>query len=157
MSDDSHISINNSQYDAAKFLKFGCFVEQEEALWQGSTPREIFEFCAKIKTNMSALQIKKRVDYLLYLLGLQDCQHTPCGGMFIDGLSGGERKRTSIGCELVTLPKLIILDEPTSGLDSECALSIMKYLKKLTKLNNTTIICSIHQPSSKIMALCDQV
>jgi len=93
---------------------------------------------------MNAEQRIKRVDYLINLLGLQDCQNTPCGGMFIDGLSGGERKRVSIGCELVTLPKLIILDEPTSGLDSESALNIMKYLKKLTQMNSTTVICSIH-------------
>ena len=104
----------------------------------------MFEFCAKIKTDMNAEQRIKRVDYLINLLGLQDCQNTPCGGMFIDGLSGGERKRVSIGCELVTLPKLIILDEPTSGLDSESALNIMKYLKKLTQMNSTTVICSIH-------------
>jgi ABC-type multidrug transport system ATPase subunit len=62
----------------------------------------------------------------------------------IDGLSGGERKRTSIGCELLNESSLIILDEPTSGLDSQAALNIMQYLKKLTKLNQTTVICSIH-------------
>lgn len=43
-------------------------------------------------------------------------------------LSGGERKRTAIGVELITDPKIIFLDEPTSGLDSFTALKIVKIL-----------------------------
>ena len=52
------------------------------------------------------------------------------GGLFSKGLSGGERKRTSIGYELITDPNLLLLDEPTSGLDSTTALKIIKTLKK---------------------------
>jgi ABC-type multidrug transport system ATPase subunit len=74
---------------------------------------------------MDAQQRQKRVDQLIYLLGLQDCQFTPCGGNYVTGLSGGERKRTSIGYDLITLPKLILLDEPTSGLDSNCAFNLI--------------------------------
>jgi len=57
-------------------------------------------------------------------LGLQDCQNTMFGGQFIKGLSGGERKRTAIGYELISNPSLVFLDEPTSGLDSHTALKI---------------------------------
>jgi ABC-type multidrug transport system ATPase subunit len=48
------------------------------------------------------------------------------------GISGGERKRTSIGVELITNPSLIFLDEPTTGLDSYTATQIMKVLKSLS-------------------------
>lgn len=59
------------------------------------------------------------------------------------GLSGGERKRTSIGYELITDPALVLLDEPTSGLDSTTALNITKILKKEAQ-GGKTIIATIH-------------
>jgi len=65
------------------------------------------------------------------------------GGFFLKGLSGGERKRTSIGYELITNPKLLLLDEPTSGLDSSTALQIIKLLKQEAK-KGMTIVCTIH-------------
>jgi len=57
---------------------------------------------------------------------LERCLNTPIGGTFVKGISGGERKRTSIGFELVTDPQVIFLDEPTSGLDSFTAFLVMK-------------------------------
>lgn len=69
--------------------------------------------------------------------------------MLKKGISGGERKRTSIGYELISDPKLILLDEPTSGLDSTTALRIVKLLKREAQ-SGVTIICTIHQPSSEI-------
>jgi len=63
-------------------------------------------------------------------------------------ISGGERKRTAIGVELITDPSLILLDEPTSGLDSFKALQIVQLLKKLAR-QGKTVISTIHQPSSE--------
>jgi ABC-type multidrug transport system ATPase subunit len=62
-------------------------------------------------------------------LGLKSCADTFNGGKMVKGLSGGERKRTSIGQELITSPSMILLDEPTSGLDSHTAAKIAKLLK----------------------------
>ena len=59
------------------------------------------------------------------------------------GLSGGERKRTSIGYEIITNPSLLILDETTSGLDSSTALKIIKLMKQEAK-RGMTILCTIH-------------
>ena len=59
------------------------------------------------------------------------------------GLSGGERKRTSIGYEIITNPSLLLLDEPTSGLDSITALSIVKLLKR-EAYKGLTVLCTIH-------------
>jgi len=84
------------------------------------------------------------VDDTINRLGLQECQHTRIGGVLIKGISGGERKRTSIGYELITDPKLLLCDEPTSGLDSHTALKIMRMLKNEVEENKITIICTIH-------------
>lgn len=62
-------------------------------------------------------------------MGLHAIQDIPIGGAYKKLLSGGERKRTAIGVELITDPSLILLDEPTSGLDSFKALSIVKMLR----------------------------
>lgn len=59
-------------------------------------------------------------------------------------ISGGERKRTSIGVELITDPSMVLLDEPTSGLDSFMAVSICKTLQKLAHNKGKTIISTIH-------------
>merc|ERR1719204_1650398 len=74
----------------------------------------------------------------------------------VRGISGGEKKRVSIGIELLRNPGVIFLDEPTTGLDSYQALSVMKSLKQLSS-SGRTVICSIHQPRSAIYALTDNI
>ena len=56
-----------------------------------------------------------------------------CGSQMKKTISGGERKRTAIGVELITDPQVILLDEPTSGLDSHRASSIVMLLKRLAR------------------------
>jgi ATP-binding cassette subfamily G (WHITE) protein 1 len=74
----------------------------------------------------------------------------------VKGISGGERKRTSIGVELITDPSLIFLDEPTTGLDSFTATSVMETLKDLAK-SGRTIVQTIHQPNSDIYEMFDRL
>lgn len=64
-------------------------------------------------------------------MGLEKCKDTVIGSILKKTISGGERKRTSIGVELITDPSMILLDEPTSGLDSFMAKSICRLLSKL--------------------------
>ena len=75
----------------------------------------------------------------------------------IKGISGGERKRVSIGIELVSDPIAILLDEPTSGLDSFTAFILLNLLKKLCQEKGKTIIFTIHQPSADIYQLFDRI
>jgi ABC-type multidrug transport system ATPase subunit len=75
----------------------------------------------------------------------------------IKGISGGEKRRTSIAYELITDPTVIILDEPTSGLDSLTSFIIMKYLKKLAKDESKTVVFTIHNPNSEIFELFDRL
>ena len=52
------------------------------------------------------------------------------GTEFFRGVSGGERKRTSIGMELIIEPQVLFLDEPTTGLDAHTAVSVIRLLKR---------------------------
>ena len=73
------------------------------------------------------------------------------------GISGGEKRRVGIACELVTSPSILFLDEPTSGLDAFNAFNVVECLVTLAKTYNRTIIFTIHQPRSNIVALFDHL
>lgn len=98
----------------------------------------------------------KRAESIINELGLDRCKDTIIGGQFKRGVSGGERKRVSIGHEMLVDPSLLFLDEPTSGLDSTTALRIIKTLKDLAK-SGKTIITTIHQPSSTVYYMFDKM
>lgn len=68
---------------------------------------------------------------MIWELKLTKCANTKIGGALVKGVSGGERKRTSIGVELITNPTLIFLDEPTTGLDSYTSEQVMDILREL--------------------------
>jgi ABC-type multidrug transport system ATPase subunit len=72
-------------------------------------------------------------------------------------LSGGERKRCSIGVELVSEPSIILLDEPTSGLDSFKAQSICQLLNHLSRTKGKTVLATIHSPSSEAFFYFDKL
>ena len=80
-----------------------------------------------------------RVEEIIKELRLKKCENTKIGGPLLKGVSGGERKRTSIGVELITDPNLIFFDEPTTGLDSFTATSVMETLNELAKTGRTII------------------
>jgi ABC-type multidrug transport system ATPase subunit len=79
------------------------------------------------------------------------------GGVLVKGISGGERKRTSIAFELISDPRVIILDEPTSGLDSLTSFVIVRYLRELAHGCGRTVLLTIHQPNSETFALFDRL
>jgi len=106
---------------------------------------ESIRFAAKLRTSLNSEQIEETTNEIVRRLGLEHCRNTR-----IKKLSGGERKRTSIGYEMITDPKLLLCDEPTSGLDSTTALKIVKLLKREAVVRNLTILCTIHQPSADI-------
>lgn len=72
------------------------------------------------------------------------------------GLSGGEKKRCTIGYELITDPKVLLLDEPTSGLDSSSSLKIMKQMRREAQ-RGRAVLATIHQPSTELFNLFNKV
>ena len=120
------------------------------------TVRECLLFAARLKLPGTEQEKIARVDELILDLKLKKCRNSFIGGPLLKGVSGGERKRTSIGVELVTNPSLIFLDEPTTGLDSYTATQVMKMLSRLAK-SGRTVVQTIHQPNSEIFGLFDKL
>ena len=138
------------------FGDVGAYVMQDDILFSYFTVEEAFLFAAKLKLNVSMNQQKTRVRKLMNELGLWEIRTTLIGDTMKKFISGGERKRTAIGVEMITDPQLLLLDEPTSGLDSFRAFSIVKFLK-LQAEKGKTVLATIHQPSSEAYASFDKV
>lgn len=135
------------------------YVVQDDILMGTLTVRENLLFSANLRLNphqYSSKEKHNRVDAIIQDLGLTDCAHTKIGTEFLRGVSGGERKRCSIGMELITSPSLLFLDEPTTGLDSNTANCIISLLHRLSR-RGKTVIFSIHQPRYTIFRQFDHL
>lgn len=148
--------IKGDDRDSIDFTRFTAYVEQEDILLQTMTVRECLLFAARMKLNPKKKNIDLTVDTLLDSLKLTKSKNTLIGGPLLRGVSGGERKRTSIGVELITEPSLLFLDEPTTGLDSFTSENIVDLLKDIAN-SGRTVTCTIHQPNSEMFSKFDQL
>ncbi|XP_039141933.1 LOW QUALITY PROTEIN: ABC transporter G family member 26 [Dioscorea cayenensis subsp. rotundata] len=152
-----NITYNDTPYSPALKRRIG-FVTQDDVLFPQLTVEETLVFAAflRLPSFMTKQEKYSRADAIIKELGLQRCRHTRIGGDFVKGISGGERKRTSIGYEILVEPSLLLLDEPTSGLDSSSASKLLCVLQNLAKAGRT-IITTIHQPSSRMFYMFDKL
>ena len=139
------------------FGKYAAYVMQDDVIFEHFTVREALRFAARLKLRITEKKQEQRINQLLYDLGLEDCADTIVGSVLKKTISGGERKRTAIGVELITNPQMVLLDEPTSGLDAFTAIKICRILQTLAREKGKTIISTIHQPSSQSFALFDRL
>jgi ABC-type lipoprotein export system ATPase subunit len=123
----AEIRMNEYQVDPTNIevRKQIAFVAQDDSLSFTATPREAIRFSAKLRLPRVTTddEIEELADRMLAELGLKDCADTIVGGSLIKGISGGERKRTSVGVELVTKPSLVFLDGEISCISSSGVLS----------------------------------
>ncbi|KAL3066717.1 hypothetical protein OYC64_016625 [Pagothenia borchgrevinki] len=135
------------------------YVVQDDILMGTLSVKENLLFSANLRLNPrhhTSADKNSRVDAIIQDLGLTDCAGTKIGTEFLRGVSGGERKRCSIGMELITSPSLLFLDEPTTGLDSNTANCIINLLYRLSR-RGKTVIFSIHQPRYSIFRKFDHL
>jgi ABC-type multidrug transport system ATPase subunit len=110
------------------------------------------EWHSSTSTPSTSLLVEVEVE-----LGLKDCADTRVGdGYRQGGCSGGERRRVSIGVQMLRNPSILFLDEPTTGLDATSAFHLVETLKHLASTGRT-IIATIHQPRSDIFFLFDRL
>jgi ABC-type multidrug transport system ATPase subunit len=137
------------------------FVDQEDTLLPTLTVHETIMDSAllRLPKDMSLAAKEQKVEDVEKQLGIYHIRHQTIGSEDTNGrgISGGEKRRVGIACELVTSPSILFLDEPTSGLDAFNAFNVVESLVNLVKSYNRTVVFTIHQPRSNIVALFDQL
>ncbi|XP_052029783.1 broad substrate specificity ATP-binding cassette transporter ABCG2 [Apodemus sylvaticus] len=148
----------NGAPQPANFKCSSGYVVQDDVVMGTLTVRENLQFSAALRlpTTMENDEKNERINTIIKELGLDKVADSKVGTQFTRGISGGERKRTSIGMELITDPSILFLDEPTTGLDSSTANAVLLLLKRMSK-QGRTIIFSIHQPRYSIFKLFDSL
>ncbi|PWA44303.1 ABC-2 type transporter family protein [Artemisia annua] len=143
-----------------KKLTYGgvAYVTQEDVLMGTLSVRETITYSAHLRlpNTMSKEEVRDTIEGTIIEMGLEDCADTLVGNWHLRGISGGEKKRLSIALEILVRPRLMFLDEPTSGLDSASAFFVAHALRGVAR-DGRTVISSIHQPSSEVFALFDDL
>ncbi|KAF1588395.1 UNVERIFIED_CONTAM: ATP-binding cassette sub-family G member 2, partial [Eudyptes robustus] len=148
----------NGAPQPANFKCTSGYVVQDDVVMGTLTVRENLKFSAALRLPKSVKEQEKneRVNQIIKELGLSKVADSKVGTQFTRGVSGGERKRTNIGMELITDPAILFLDEPTTGLDASTANAVLLLMKRMAK-QGKTIIFSIHQPRYSIFRLFDNL
>lgn len=157
---NGRILVNGQPGPPPHFKSVAKLIPQEDVLFSAFTVRETLDYHAQLVLPQSIGKLERyaRVDQVIQSLGLAVCSDTRIGNAESRGISGGQRKRVSIGLELLSNPCVLCVDEPTSGLDSSSAEDVIQLIKSLcTDNGKRTIVCTIHQPSFRIFSLFDQV
>ncbi|KAK4629104.1 ABC multidrug transporter H [Fulvia fulva] len=138
------------------FQRSAGYCEQLDVHEPLATVREALEFSALLRQSRDIPKAEKLkyVDTIIDLLEMHDIENTLIGTTSA-GLSVEQRKRLTIGVELVSKPSILIfLDEPTSGLDGQAAFNIVRFLRKLADVGQAVLV-TIHQPSASLFAQFD--
>lgn len=136
------------------------FVHQDDLFFGKLTVMEHMMCMANLKLDRRVKNHEAQliIRDILERTGLMKCANTRIGEIG-EGkmLSGGEKKRLAFATELLTYPAILFCDEPTTGLDSFNAQKLVETLQDLAARHNTAILCTIHQPSSELFSMFDQV
>lgn len=153
------IRVNGNKVTPHNFKKIVGFVDQEDYLLPTLTVFETVLNSAllRLPRNMSFAAKERRVYEVLQELRILHIKDRVIGSDFERGISGGEKRRVSIACELVTSPSILFLDEPTSGLDANNASNVVECLVRLSRDYQRTLIFTIHQPRSNMVSLFDKL
>ncbi|KAJ2724461.1 ATP-binding cassette transporter snq2 [Coemansia sp. Benny D115] len=149
----------NGAPQPVSFRRITGYCEQLDVHNPHATVREALRFSAALRRSAktSAHERNRYVEYVIELLGLSNIADCLVGDPeSSQGISLEERKRLTIGIELVAKPKILFLDEPTSGLDAQASYSIVQFMRKLAA-DGQTILCTIHQPSALLFEQFDRL
>jgi len=145
------VTLNGKPFTQELFSRFAVSLPQHDRCWAMLTCCENLSMAVDLfQAASSASERKEFKEGLLADLGLTACANTIAGNELIKGLSGGQRRRLSLAVTLAKRPSVIFLDEPTSGLDASGAAEVVRQLKVAAMHLGAAVLCTIHQPSSKL-------
>jgi ABC-type multidrug transport system ATPase subunit/ABC-type multidrug transport system permease subunit len=152
------VTLNSEPLQGRRLRAISAYVMQDDLLYPMLTVRETLHFAAEFRLPRALSPDKKRarVDALIDQLGLARAADTIIGDEGHRGVSGGERRRVSIGTDIIHDPILLFLDEPTSGLDSASAFMVVQVLRRIAQ-SGSVVIMTIHQPSARILGILDRL
>ncbi|EOA11988.1 hypothetical protein CARUB_v10012709mg, partial [Capsella rubella] len=153
------VTLNGEKILQSRLLKvISAYVMQDDLLFPMLTVKETLVFASEFRLPRTLSKSKKmeRVETLIDQLGLRNAVDTVIGDEGHRGVSGGERRRVSIGIDIIHDPIVLFLDEPTSGLDSTNAFMVVQVLKRIAR-SGSIVIMSIHQPSARIIDFLDRL
>lgn len=151
------LSVNGVEIDPVKNRSNFACVPAHEFLFPTDTPVEAFNFVSTLtRPSLAAERRSEIVKKKLRELRLESAQDTYMGSATLKGVSSGEKKRSSVGMELIPLREVLFLDEPTTGLDSVTALELVQLLHNIAK-QGVCVVAVIHQPSAQVWELFDNV
>ncbi|KAG9130895.1 hypothetical protein Leryth_006680 [Lithospermum erythrorhizon] len=151
------VSLDGKDISASLIKRTSAYIMQDDRLFPMLTVYESLMFAADFRLGPIAwVDKKQRVERMIEQLGLSSSRNTYIGDEGTRGVSGGERRRVSIGVDIIHGPSLLFLDEPTSGLDSTSAYSVIEKVHDIAR-SGSTVILTIHQPSYRIQMLLDHL
>lgn len=156
---EGSIFLNGFPKEQKSFARLTAYVEQMDIHSPLTTVKEALEFSAALRLPASVTAAARAAFVLevIQMLELDDIADRKIGDMgAADGLSPGQRKRLTIGVELVSNAPILFLDEPTTGLDSRAASVVVRVIKKIAQ-SGRTVITTIHQPSAELFFMMDNL
>ena len=129
------------------------YVYQDDAFFSMLTVRETLHLTANLRLlNHTTEERKQAIEEVMGAMALNAVAEIAVGDATgTRGISGGERKRLAVACELLSKPKLLVADEPTSGLDSYQALSVVSQLKSAVLRDNLAGVITLHQNVQELL------
>jgi ABC-type multidrug transport system ATPase subunit len=163
--EEGHILWNDTPSAASFPSKLAGFAPQIDVHEPMLTVRETFEFAAAsclapLAPDASAAERALRssiVDHVMDALELRECENVILGNELARGVSGGQKKRVTIGEVLLSGARILSLDEVTNGLDSATASSIMSFICSWARLTGGTVVAALQAPTPEILATFDDV
>ncbi|KAJ2781473.1 hypothetical protein H4R18_002847 [Coemansia javaensis] len=154
------ILYRGARRDPSSFKRINAYVRQDDLMHPMLTVHETLTYASRLRlpnSQYTSQQKADRVEAVIRQLRLTAARNTRIGDAAVRGVSGGERKRVSIGTELLTDPRLLFLDEPTSGLDSNSSELVVELVKGISVEHGIATLMTIHQPNARIFNTFDKV